>query len=181
LNAEEKILITEIQKRNIHVFKSLFITYRSELIYYAEQYIFDVQECEDIVEELFIHLWHNSSTIEIKTSLKSYLYQSVRNRCFNYLKKFNISIKNIDIFYNEISETIDTIKEDESDLIEEKIRKAIESLPEQMSLIVKMKYLERKKQKEISHILSISENTIKTQLSRARKKLKKILADLHFN
>ena len=174
MRAEDRIVLKEIQNRNTEVFKSLFLEYRSELICYAEQFVFDIQHCEDIVVDLFIHLWENASKIEITTSLKSYLYQSVRNGCLNYLKKIKISSKHNEIFYKNLSEAIDTEKDD-SVLTKAKVRNAIDSLPEQMSIIVKMKYLEEKKQKEIAKALNISESTVKTQLSRGRDKLRKLL------
>jgi len=50
-------------------------------------------------------------------------------------------------------------------------------LPLHMAEIVKLKYLDGKKLKEIAQINQITENTVKTQLLRAKGKLRKILVE----
>ena len=51
----------------------------------------------------------------------------------------------------------------------------LELLPLKMKEIVKMKYLQNKKHKEIAESLCITENTVNTQLTRAKKKLRNYL------
>jgi RNA polymerase sigma factor (sigma-70 family) len=57
------------------------------------------------------------------------------------------------------------------------INAAIAQLPAQMAGIVKLKYLDGKKLIEIARINQITENTVKTQLLRAKGKLRKILSE----
>jgi RNA polymerase sigma-70 factor (ECF subfamily) len=57
------------------------------------------------------------------------------------------------------------------------IKEAIASLPPQMAEIFKLKYIECKRIAEIAQLNKISENTVKTQLLRAKSKMRKVLLE----
>lgn len=174
MNIEEKILIKEIRKRNYNVYKTLFAEYYPFLLRYAEGFVFDRQVCEDIVQNIFIHIWENADAIKITSSLKSYFYTSVKNRCLNHLRSLQISDKHKLLYLEAAINSGDPSNWEDSELVD-KIKNAIEKLPEKMSEIFKLKYLDGKKNKEISDLLEISENTIKTQLQRAKTKIRELL------
>ncbi|MEI6566339.1 MAG: RNA polymerase sigma-70 factor [Verrucomicrobiota bacterium] len=174
MQIEDKILFNEIRNRNLKVFEALFGNYYPQLVKFAEGYLFDNKECEDIVQNIFIHFWENSSQIHIEQSVKSYLFQSVRNRCLNSLRDLKIHDK-LNILYLEALMNIENAEEIPDPEIILQINQAIELLPVQMGAIFKLKYLEGKKLSEIATINQISENTVKTQLLRAKEKLRKIL------
>ena len=174
MKVEDKILLGEIKNRNRKVFEALFYEYYPHLIRYAEGFVFDKQACEDIVQNLFIYFWENTQYIEISHSLKSYFYQSVKNRCLNYIRDIQVLDKHKILYIEAL------LNEDDSpgwvDLeILNKIQEAIAQLPEQMGELFKQKYLYGRKLQEIAEINNISENTVKTQLQRAKEKMRKML------
>ena len=176
MKVEDKILLNEIRNRNRKVFEALFYEYYPHLVRYAEGFVFDKQVCEDIVQNLFIHFWENTHRIEIQLSLKSYFYQSVKNRCLNYLRDIHVQDKH-KLLYLEAM-----LNQDDSsgwvDLeITKKVQEALDQLPPQMADLFKQKYLFGRKYQEIAEINHISENTVKTQLKRAKEKMRKILLD----
>jgi RNA polymerase sigma-70 factor (ECF subfamily) len=175
---EESLIIREIQNRNSQVYETLFHTHYNDLVRFAEGIIFDPQLAEDVVQNLFIHFWENANNIQIKSSLRAYLFRAVKNRCLNRLKELQIRDKNGLLYFEGMMNSGNiNIEEEEADLIL-RLNSAINKLPDKMAQIFKLKYLESKKQKEISASLHISENTVKTQLSRAREKLRKLLTVL---
>ncbi|MDP4678939.1 MAG: RNA polymerase sigma-70 factor [Cyclobacteriaceae bacterium] len=174
---DECLIITEIQNRNVQVFESLFHDFYQPLVRFAEGIVFDPQLAEDIVQNLFIHLWENCHNIEIKSSLKAYLFMSVKNRCLNRLKELQIRDKN-KLLYLEAMLNSGQMYEDFDPLLLDKLNSGLDQLPEKMAEIVKLKYLEGNKLKEIATQLNISENTVKKQLLRAKDKLRKLLYSL---
>jgi RNA polymerase sigma-70 factor (ECF subfamily) len=60
---------------------------------YAWQYVFEQSIAEDIVQDVFIHLWERRHSLQLKVSIKSYLYTSVYNRCLNHIKHEKVSLK----------------------------------------------------------------------------------------
>jgi len=176
---EESLIIREIQKRNSQVYETLFHTHYNELVKFAEGIIFDPQLAEDVVQNLFIHLWENANNIQIKSSLRAYLFRAVKNRCLNRLKELQIRDKNGLLYFEGMMNSGDiNMEEDEEAALTLRLNSAINKLPDKMAQIFKLKYLESKKQKEIAASLHISENTVKTQLSRAKEKLRKLLTVL---
>lgn len=175
---EESLIIREIQKRNNQVYETLFHNHYNELVRFAEGIIFDPQLAEDVVQNLFIHLWENANNIQIKSSLRAYLFRAVKNRCLNRLKELQIRDKNGLLYFEGMLNSGDINIEEEEAALTLRLNSAINKLPDKMAQIFKLKYLESKKQKEIAASLHISENTVKTQLSRAKEKLRKLLTVL---
>ncbi|MBC8004602.1 MAG: RNA polymerase sigma-70 factor [Verrucomicrobia bacterium] len=171
MKIEDKILIGEIKNRNKKVFEQLFYEYYPHLVRYAEGFLFDKQACHDIVQNLFIHFWEKTQQIEIHLSLKSYFYQSVKNRSLNHLRNLQVQDKH-HILYVEALLNEDNSSGWVDPEILKKVQDAIVLLPPQMGELFKQKYLFGRKVQEIAELNQISENTVKTQLKRAKDKLR---------
>ena len=171
---EDKIVFSEIKNRNRKVYEALFRDYYPQLVRFAEGYIFDKHVCEDIVQNLFVYFWENAEKIELDVSVKAYFFQSVKNRCLNHLRDLHIRDRHNLLYMGALlnQEEVDDLEDPE---IIDEIAKAISKLPKEMADVFKLKYMEGKKLREIAQMNQISENTVKTQLQRAKEKLRKIL------
>ena len=174
MRIEDKILFNEIKKGNKVVYETLFSEYYESLVRFAESYLFNQHASEDLVQELFIYIWENSSKLEIHTSLKSYFYQSIRNRCLNYLKSLKLKDKKNLLYIDATINSNDDIEFFDPEIMG-KIRDSIDELPPQMAKVFRLKLLEGFKQDEIAEELKISVNTVKTHLKRAKVKLRESL------
>ena len=85
------LILDEISKRNIKVFETFFNKHYKDLVICANGYLFDKSASEDVVQEVYIYIWENAKNLNIKSSLKNYLYAMVRNKCLNYLKSIKIT------------------------------------------------------------------------------------------
>ncbi|MDP2889722.1 MAG: RNA polymerase sigma-70 factor [Bacteroidota bacterium] len=176
MKVEDKILVGEIRNRNRKVFEVLFYEYYPHLTRYAEGFLFDKHACEDIVQNLFIHFWEKTNQIDIQLSLKSYFYQSVKNRCLNHLRDINVQDKHKILYLEALLNEDDSSGWVDLEIIK-KVQDAIAQLPPQMGELFKQKYMFGRKIHDIAEINQISENTVKTQLRRAKEKMRKILLD----
>lgn len=154
-------------------FKLLFHEYYRPLTVFASTYVGEMEASKDIVQDLFIKLWEKRKDIEIKCDVKSYLYQSVKNSCINYIKsngRIYVSLEETGLHDIEegLVEKMIIIE------TEERIYKAIEDLPTQCRIIFKLSRLEKLKYSEIAKKLGLSIKTIENQISTALKKLSKI-------
>jgi len=168
------LILEEIAKKNEIVFKNFFDKHYKELVLSANGYLFDKDSSEDIVQEIFIYIWEHAGKLNIETSLKGYLYTMVRNRCFNYLKSIKITdnFELLDFNINLITEHVFNSTSDEGKtIVYHQILKIVDTLPEKMQQIVKLKFLHNYKYSEIAKELGISVNTVKTQLKRAKSKI----------
>lgn len=177
MNISDKFIISQIRAKNKEAFKFLFESYFFELARFAEKILFDLNQSEDVVEDLFLHIWENSAKLDIKTSVKSYLYQAVKNRCLNQLKKVDIKSVYDVTGIDEILFDID-IEDDDAEYLEQEIAKAIQRLPHKMALVIELKYLKGHNRMEIAKLLNTSELTVKNQLAKGRQYLRKELKHL---
>lgn len=157
-------------------YEQLFFDYYPQLTVFAKKYVQDIEMAKEIVQTIFIRIFEKRKSIIIETSIKSYLYQSVRNECLNHIRHENIHNEHIKQYrlQSENNSIEWSDKMDETEL-EYKIFQSVEKLPKQCQKIFKMSRIEGKKNKEIAEILQISKRTVETQISRALKVLRKEL------
>lgn len=87
-------------------FSSIFSYYYANLVSFANNFVHDMDSAEEIVQDVFVHLWENRDVLCISSSLKSYLLKMVQNRRFNLLKHLEIrnTYKDFALKYNNIFE-----------------------------------------------------------------------------
>ncbi|MFO7869228.1 MAG: RNA polymerase sigma-70 factor [Bacteroidales bacterium] len=165
-------------------FESIYTQYYTDLCVFAQSFVYDRDESEEIVQSIILKLWeHKENAAEIK-SLKSYLYRSVRNTCLNYIKHEKIKHQYQDTSWIKLKEIesnfIDPYQKTE---LEEHITNAISSLPERCREVFEMSRFDGLKNKEISNQLDISVKAVEANITRAlsslRKKCKEFINSEH--
>jgi len=154
-------------------FEELFRKYFPSLMAFSRRILGNEEDAREVVHQVFVNLWEKRSDIDLSTSLKSYLFTSVNNRSLNMIrdrKKFSSE---------EVPESAgdwDVSAQIESMELEEKIRGAIDSLPEKCREIFELNRFEGLKYSEIANKLDISVKTVENQMSKALKILREQLA-----
>jgi RNA polymerase sigma-70 factor (ECF subfamily) len=181
MNHLEKELCAKIKLGDEKAFEYVFKSYYALLCTYAFDLVKDDEVAEDVVQEILIKVWENRYKIDIRTSLKAYLYRSVYNHCINLLKHLRV-VKNLEDRYTEevlsnveftlLTEEEYTLDDYFYEGLESDIEEAIQSLPEQCRIIFQMSRFEELSYEEIARKLDISVNTVKTQIKRALEKLR---------
>jgi RNA polymerase sigma-70 factor (ECF subfamily) len=171
-----QILFEKIQNGDRLAFEELYNDYYPRLVAFADGYLFDHEESKGLVQQVFIQFWQNLSTISIHGSLKSYLFAAVKNKCLNQLKHLKIRDRN-KLQYVEASLHSKDVSAQNNELedLELSLQNEILKLPDQIKKVLVLKYFKGKNRKEIAIMLNISENSVKTQLQRGKKKLKSVL------
>ena len=121
--------LRNIIEGQIGSFELLFRKYYQVLCHYCMGILDDAKKTEDVVQDTFVYLWENRQKINIKTSLKSYLYQSVRHGALKVIRSRALEQRHLPyltefIKYLERSE----FSEDELDRLRE-VEQAIDELP----------------------------------------------------
>ena len=174
MDIEENLILDRIKKHDKEAFRFLYEYYFTKIVLFAESYLYDEEEARDLVQDLFFHLWDHSEALHVTTSIKSYLFTSVRNRCLNILRDRKIRDEhNNKLFEAQLfSGTEDVVIDEE---IQQRLQEALDSLPDKCREIILLKVVEGKKNKEIANQLNIAETTVKTQVQRAYRMLREKL------
>ena len=165
-----------------HDFNWLFNEFYTLLCRYSIKFVSDKNVAEDIVQDLFLHLWENRERLTTITNIKSYLFTAVKNRCLNYLKKkYPLNAKGDDPTEFEIKIDLPDPEELlESKELERIIEKALEALPAKCRTIFIMKKFGDLSNKEVAEKLNISIKTVETQMTIAFRKLTAFISS-HWN
>ena len=170
----DNLFFSRVKRRDKEAFRSLYEHYFAKMVLFAESYLYDEEEAKDLVQDLFFCLWDHAPLLEISTSIKAYLFTSVRNRCLNVLRDRKIRDEyNNKLFEAQLfSDTEDVVLDEE---VQQRLQKALDALPEKCREIILSKVIEKKKNKEIAEQLNIAETTVKTQVQRAYRMLREKL------
>ncbi len=172
-----------LKKGDATVYKNLFNEFYEPLCQYAMIYLNSQDIAEEIVHELFIWLWEKRSNLNIHTSLKSYLFSSVRNRCFNY-KRDNKSQTSLDDVFSELEgEVLQEICDYEQldfEQLQVLVKSAIEELPTKCREIFLLSRESELTYAQIAEELSVSKKTVENQIGIALKRLKERLSPALF-
>lgn len=164
----ETYVLSHLQKKDTAAFRYLYEHYFTQMVLFAESYLYDEEEARDLVQDLFFRLWDNAFQTEVNISVKAYLFTSLRNRCLNVLRDRKIRDANSDkLFEAQIFSGTEDIEIDEC--VQQRLQEALDSLPDKCREIFLLKVVQGKKNKEIAEELGISDNTVKTQVQRAYK------------
>ncbi len=178
VNKVDKNIIDQVSKGDLKSFEMLFRNHYEMLCTYAVKFVHDPDTAEEIVQELFYTLWEKRSYLKIKTSLKSYLYASVHNRCLKHIRHQTVESNYRDYYYTHQSE-IETTPEDitQSEELQKIVNNTLDNLPERCGKIFRLNRFEGLKYHEIAERLSISVKTVEANMGKALRLLRRNLKD----
>lgn len=134
----------------------------------------DPDDAADVLQEAFLNAYKYMHSFKGESSLGAWLKRIVVNASINHIKKQRIIYEPID---NRDAGEEETIRDEDIVLELERVRSAIQQLPDGFRMVFSLYLLEGYDHREIAGILGISESTSKSQYNRAKKKLKEILKE----
>jgi RNA polymerase sigma-70 factor (family 1) len=171
-------LITDITRGDEKAFSSLYDCYYTYLNTVAIYYVTDREVACEVVNDVFINVWHKRSTLIFP--IHSYLIKSVKNGCLNSIR----SQKSKDRVLGEHKQHLLDFQEEyilsnptplqfvESQEMEAEIRGAINQLPEKCKIIFEQFLFSGKLPEEIASDQLLSVSTVRVQIKNAMDKLK---------
>ena len=171
-------LVEALHNGDEMVFERVFKDYYERLCNYANTFLNDMDEAEEMVQGTFLTLWEKRENIDIHTSVKSYLYQAVHNQSLNRIKHLQVKQAHGDyVKYHSEDITLDSSQNFLTEELEQQINTAIESLPPQCQTVFKLSRFENLTYAEISEQLNISVKTIENHMGKALKIMREQLKD----
>jgi len=174
----EQDILDGIAESDEIAFEGLFKSHFADLCMYATRFVDEIENAEEIVQDIFFNLWTNRTKLNINTSIKAYLYTSVRNTCLNLIKHKKVESKYREYFSRQLQQ--DELQEEDwmrGDELHDKITDTIEKLPPERKKVFIMSRFENLKYKEIAEELNISIKTVENQMGKALQFLREELKD----
>lgn len=171
-------LISELKMGNPSSFRAIYDMYVGRLFSFAFSLTMSREDAADIVQEIFVRLWENRESISVDKHFEAYLFAIGRNLFVSACRK-RMAEQRYAAHVEHIDDT-QTVPMPSSAIEYDEYRKsfgkAFMSLPERQRQIVSLSKFKGMKNAEIAKELSLSEQTVKNQLSLGLKELRRLLA-----
>lgn len=137
-------------------------------------------EAEDVLQEAFLDAFNHIQSFRGQSTFGAWLKQIVVNRAINHLRSRRLELVDLDsgrFGEDDGPDYADTEPYDEEgiQLEVERVRRAMQQLPEGYRIVLSLYLFEGYDHEEIGNILKISETTSRTQYLRAKKRLLEML------
>lgn len=164
-------LVNELKGGSRAAFHELYVRY-SDIIY--RNIVVRVNssfDADDIFQEFFVQLWEKRETITITSSVKGYLLVWLKNHVLNTIKREQMR-ERYDVEVEDAADDYSWVKIVAEDL-DVQIRRIVEKFPPRLRCVYLMTREKHLSVKEIAEKLSVSEQTVKNQLTDVLKRLRK--------
>lgn len=160
------------------VFEDVFKSHFKNLHAYACTIIKDDVMAEEMVQNVFYKIWERKAHLTIQTSLTAYLYRAVYHESLNYIKHLKVKTAYQSYATARMNEQSDNAeKKVLLGELEERLRTALQELPEQCRTIFQMSRFEELKYQEIADRLGLSIKTVENQMGKALRLMRLKLID----
>ncbi|MCP4550666.1 MAG: RNA polymerase sigma factor [Bacteroidetes bacterium] len=158
----------------IENFKSEVLPIRNKLYRLAVRFLNNSAEAEDTVQEVFIRLWSRKEKLAEYRSIEAFAMVITKNLCLDKIKSIRNQTIEIEKANLQMNDDNPHNQVDMKDTVS-KIHQIIANLPEQQKLIIHLRDIENCDFDEIAEITQLNLNTIRVNLSRARKRVRDTL------
>jgi RNA polymerase sigma-70 factor (ECF subfamily) len=172
--AKEDEIIKGCRQRDRNAQKLLFETYSSKMYGLCYRYLKDSMEAEDALVMSFARIFEKIDQFKGEGSLEGWIRRIVVNEALTCLRRHRSMHLVTDL---DAAEYQVNYKNLEDHLEAEDLMQLINELPTGYRIVFNMYAIDGYSHKEIADALGISENTSKSQLSRARTYLQKALKE----
>lgn len=164
----EKVLFQQISAGNEQAFRSIFYLYKSQLFKVVIRLTKSKIVAEEIIQEVFLSLWVSREHLTKVEQPSSYIYRTLFNKISSYLKKEANQERIIKAAMRHSQPSSDPVRQ----LVEEHdtqrlIEEALVKLPSQQNLVYRLSRQQGLSNDEIANHLHVSQNTVKSHLSKA--------------
>jgi RNA polymerase sigma-70 factor (family 1) len=134
---------------------------------------------EELVQNAFLKLFEHKKEINSGTSIKAYLYVSIRNQIFNFYRHEVVEDRYQEYCLQHLSEGDNSMSEIiETRELEKTLEVQIAALPKKCKAVFLLRRQENLSNRQIGFVLGISENTVEQHMRKALNRLKSSLSNL---
>lgn len=83
---DDRALLSQMRAGEASAFSALFERYYDLMRVFAYSMVGSATEAEDIAEDVFVRIWETRAQLEVRSSVRSYLYAATRNHAINRLR-----------------------------------------------------------------------------------------------
>jgi RNA polymerase sigma-70 factor (ECF subfamily) len=159
---------------NSQEFNIQVVPLKDKLFRFARRILENTEEAEDIVQDVFIRLWNHRDRLDEYRSVEALAMMTTKNLCLDKIKIKRYPVENLD----DHRRFLENIPADHApDYSEEiyRVKQAMKKLPRPQQMIVQLRDIEGYDFETIADIVEMTENAVRVNLSRARKRIRELI------
>ena len=171
----DEVLIGRIAKGDRLAMQVLFARHHVRVYRFVLRLVGNPTVAEDLISEVFLDVWRQADRFEGRSAVSTWLLAIARFKALSALRK-----KPDEALDEETAEAIEDTSDDPEVSLEKKdksaaLRQCLQKLSPEHREIIDLVYYHEKSVEEVAEIVGIPENTVKTRMFYARKKLAELL------
>jgi len=183
----KKVLGEHVQEQTASA-KEIYERYAPGFLGICLRYCTDIKDAEDVLHDGFIKIMKNLHTFKTTSngSFEGWMKKIIVNTALNFIRdhrkesKFlDINTNNHEVYFPEEKDEEDWFEDLAGKINPDKVMDMIHRLPVGYRTVFNLFVFESFTHKEIANILHCSENTSKSQLSKARAMLRKMIYECY--
>jgi len=161
---------------NSNYFETVFKEYFNPLVNFVNKYLNNFENSREVVQMTFVKLWSNRTNLEVRSSVKSYLYQTTKNTMIDFIRKNKTILNATELENSIVTELIDEQNENlDPYILRQAIDKCLRNLKPKAKEIFELHKYEGLTYEEIADFLNISKRSVEDNISKILKYLKEEL------
>ena len=176
ITSNEKDLVKLLTEGDEVAFEKLYRLYGERLLAYLIKLLKSEDIACEVLQEVFIKVWHNRQHIDVKQSFRPYLFRIAENCAYDFFRKVARDkklqeelIRNACKDYSPVED--DLLTKEKSYLLQE----AIDALPPKRREVFQLVKIEQRSYEEVSHMLHVSVSTVNDHIVKATKSIRENL------
>jgi len=176
--SEEKATVLALQQDSLDAFNSLYNVYGRELFLHIQNMTKDAEAAEELLQDVFMKVWDNRTTIDADRSFRAWLYTVARNAVYNYYRQVakdqkiqeHLYLHFEDLYHLEAEEPL-------RDKQEALLAKALASLTERRRTVFTLCKIEGKSYEEVASQLGISVSTVSNMMVKSNQQIRRFVQE----
>lgn len=174
----EEQLVKECVSGSPSAQKKFYDLFAKKMMGVCLRYTNDYAEAQDVLQDAFIKIFNKLPDFESKGSLEGWVRRIMVNTALDAYRKAKKHQKNVDV--DSVSFMLDSKEYIIESINADDLLEIIRTIPEGYRVVFNLFAIEGYSHKEIADMLGVTESTSKSQYSRAKKMLRKLLIDKEF-
>jgi RNA polymerase sigma-70 factor (ECF subfamily) len=171
LSSKDQRLVQRLLQKDENALREFYVAYKDSLLQYLQRSLSN-EDAEEVLQDAFMNTIDALRNFRGQSSLKTFLYSIAKRKAVDKLRKKSIKRVLFSYFPEKIVDSLATVfMKDTLDQkhLEKKIERIFQDLPNDYSLVIRLKYKEGYKISEIAKRFNLSPKAAESLLFRARK------------
>jgi RNA polymerase sigma-70 factor (ECF subfamily) len=175
LATSDEVLIGRIAQGDRLAMQVLFARHHVRVYRFVLRFVGDASAAEDLISEVFLDVWRNAGRFEARSAVSTWLLAIARFKALSALRR-----RTDEELDEETAAAIEDASDDPEVVVQKKdkgdvLRRCLERLSPEHREIIDLVYYHEKSVEEVAEIVGIPQNTVKTRMFYARKRLAEML------